>query len=142
MLLNKSRRDFHLDMLAVFSVVLQHNFVSLYKITKQNNGTTSAHLKHITHILLLYYPLINTQPKQKRTIRQAIRKPRLLPLNIFFAVLTELNNYLHLFLGLSDAEKILPHELKDILLHDIPDSWSKQSYLQRCYIEGKTYTET
>ena len=60
----------------------------------------------------------------------------------FAARLTEINNFLPIFLG-SDVTKDMTHEeLNDIILHAVPNSWVKKSYLQGWDFEMKTYKET
>ena len=80
--------------------------------------------------------------KQKLAMRPAMRKPRDLPLKKFAAQLTELNNYLLLFLGSVNAKKMDPEELNDILLRAVPNSWARQAYLQGWDFEGRTYKGT
>ena len=48
------------------------------------------------------------------------------------------NNYLPLFLGSSNAKKMDPEELNEILLHAVPNSWERQAYLQGWDLEGRT----
>ena len=72
----------------------------------------------------------------------AIKKTRAVPFKIFAARLAELNNYLLLFPGSDKSKNIDEAELNNILLHDLPNGWAKQSYLQGWYFESKTYKET
>ena len=106
----------------------------------QNSGTKNSHLKHIQEGLLVF--LINDLSKKQRVMRHAMRKPRYLPFNILSAWLTELNNYLQLFPWWSDVKNMPTEELNEILLHDFPNGWSKQYYLQGYYFKVKSYNET
>ena len=72
---------------------------------------------------------------------RTMRKPKDIAFKRFAARLTELNNYLLLFPGSSATKKIRPEELKDILLHAIPNVWAKQTYLQGWDFEMKSYKD-
>ena len=56
--------------------------------------------------------------------------------------LSEINNFNSLFHGL-DATKNMPsEELDEILLHAVPNGWSKKAYLQGWDFDMKTFRET
>ena len=95
------------------------------ELASQNNGMASYHLKHITDSLLGYIPPINALSKKKRTMHRAMRKPWYLTFKCFIARLTELNNCLPLFPRSSNANKMTPKELNEILLLATPNSWVK-----------------
>ena len=78
------------------------------ELTSHNSGMENSHLKHIQEGLLGYFFPINSLSKKKRVMRRAIRKPWNLPLRRFSAQLTEVNNYLPLFPGSSNNNKIPP----------------------------------
>ena len=111
------------------------------KLASQNTGTNNQHLK-FTHEGLLGVFQINSLFKQKRTMRCAMCKPREILFKLFSARLTELNNYLPLFLGLSASNKMHPEELNEILLHAVLNGWAKHAYLQSWYFEMKKYKAT
>ena len=75
-------------------------------------------------------------------MRRAMCKPREIIFKQFSARLTELNNYLTLFLGLSASNKMPPEELNEILLHAVPSGWAKYAYLQSWDFEIKRYKAT
>ena len=99
-------------------------------------------MKFIQEGLLGYFPPINALSKQKCAMGRVIRKPQYLPFKIFVARLTKINNYLPLFSGSSAAKKIPPKELNNIILHAVPNSWTKKAYLQGWDFEGKSFKET
>ena len=68
----------------------------------------NTYLKFIQKGLLGYFFPINALSKKKRTMRRAMCKPQDIPFKRFSAHITELNHYLPLFPGSSDAKKI-PH---------------------------------
>ena len=74
-------------------------------------------------------------------MRPAMRKPRDLPLKKFAAQLTELNNYLLLLPGSSNANNMDPEEINEILLRAVLNYWVRQAYIQVWYSEGRTYKE-
>ena len=78
-------------------VMLRGGALREFELSSQNNGTTNAHLKHIVEGLIRCFYPIKSIFKQKRAMCHAMCKPRDLPLNLFTAQLTELNNYLPLF---------------------------------------------
>ena len=61
---------------------------------------------------------------------RAMRKHRYLQLKIFAAQLMELKKYISLLPGSSNAKKIDPEDLNEIVLHSVPKSWARQAYLQ------------
>ena len=75
-------------------------------------------------------------------MRHAIQKPHTVPFKIFAARLTELNNYLPSFLGSDRSNNMDTSDINEILLHDDPNGWENQSYLQGWDFESKTYKET
>ena len=58
------------------------------------------------------------------------------------ARLTKLNNYLKLIPGSNENKKMYQAELRNIMLHIVPNGGSKHSDLQVWYFESKTYKET
>ena len=89
----------------------------------------NTHLKFIQEGLLSYFFTINALSKQKREMRRAMHKPQDIPFKCFSTRITELNNYLPLFLRYSTTKKIPPEELNEILLNAVPNGWAKQVYL-------------
>ena len=71
-------------------------------------------------------------------MRWAMRKTQQLPFKIFAAQLTELNNYLPLFPGSSNTNKMYTEEFNNILLHAVPNGWAKQSYTCSAKLCDKT----
>ena len=71
-----------------------------------------------------------------------MRKPRSMTFKCFAERLKEMNNFLPLFPGLDASKKMEMEELNNILLHAVPNGWSKQSYLQGWGLELKTCRET
>ena len=53
-----------------------------------------------------------------------------------------MNNFLPLFPRSDVSKKITQKELNEILLRAVPNEWKKQSYLNGCDFEVKTYKET
>ena len=53
----------------------------------------------------------------------------------------ELNNQLPLLPGSSAAKIMDPKELNKILLHDVPNSWTRKAYIQGWDLEGRSYKE-
>ena len=76
------------------------------ELASNNNGTTNTHLKQIQEDLLGYFFPINALSKQNRAIHRGMSKPRALPMKIFAARLTELNNYFPLFPGSDNSRKM------------------------------------
>ena len=71
-----------------------------------------------------------------------MRKNRDLLFKRFATRLTELNNYLPFFPGLSAAKVMDSKEPKEIILHAVPNSWVKQTYIQGWDFERIPYKET
>ena len=46
------------------------------------------------------------------------------------------------FAGSREAKKMASEDLNKVLLHTVPNSWEKQSYIHGCDFEGKTHKET
>ena len=59
-----------------------------------------------------------------------MRKPRSMTFKSFVVSLTEINNFLSLFLGLDASNKMEMEDLNENILHTVPNGWAKQSYLQ------------
>ena len=59
-----------------------------------------------------------------------IRKPHGLKVRCYVARLIDLNEYLPSFPGSSPTHKTDMTELNEILLNSVPNSWSKQAYVQ------------
>ena len=71
-----------------------------------------------------------------------MRKPRDIIFKIFTARLTEINNFLPIFPVLDATKNIPPKEINEILIYALPNSWSKQAYLQGWDFKMKTFRET
>ena len=71
-----------------------------------------------------------------------MRKPCDMPLKRFAAQLTEINNFLHILPSLDAKKNMTNEELKEILLHALPNGWENQSWLQVWNFEIKAYRET
>ena len=112
------------------------------KLSSQNTGTNSTHLKFIQEGLIGYFLPINALSNQKRAMCRSMRKPQDIPFRRFAARLRELNNYLPLFPIYSSAKKMLPEYLNKIILHAVPNVWEKQAYLQGWEFETKSYKDT
>ena len=56
-----------------------------------------------------------------------MRKPCDMPLKRFAAQLTEINNFLHILPSLDAKKNMTNEELKEILLHALPNGWENQS---------------
>ena len=112
------------------------------KIQAQYGGATNNHLKLIQEGLLEYLFPINVLPKQNSAMRRAMRKSWSMNFKRFAARLTEINNFLPLLPWSDASNKMEMEELNEILLHEVPNGWSKQSYLQGWDFELNTYRET
>ena len=108
----------------------------------QVGSMTNGHLKLIKEGLLRYFPPINALTKQECVMRHAMKKPRDVLFKRFSAQMKELNNYLPLFPVPSAAKKMDPEELNKILLHAVPNSWAKKSYIQGWDFEGSSYKDS
>ena len=75
-------------------------------------------------------------------MRPYLKKPSALPIQRLAARLTDLNNYLPLFLVFDAYKNMEEEKMNEILLHDVPNSWAKQSYLQGWYFGARGYRET
>ena len=75
-------------------------------------------------------------------MRRAMCKLCDAPFKRFAARLTELNNYLPLFIGSSVYKKITHKDLNKILLHSVLNGGGKQTYLQGWDFEMQTYKVT
>ena len=60
---------------------------------------------------------------------------------LYAARLVDLNFYLDLFPGENISDKICGMELNEILLNSMPNSWSKQAYVQVFYCEYITLNQ-
>ena len=112
------------------------------KLQSQYGGAANNHLKLIQEVLLEYFFRINALSKQKRAMRRAMRKPQIMAFKRFAARLTEINNFLPLFPGSDASKKMEMENLNEILLHAVPNGWTKQSYLQGWVFDLKNYRET
>ena len=63
-------------------------------------------------------------------MRHGTEKPRALTVRRYAARLIDINEYLTSFPGATLNDKIGVNELKEILQNIIPNSWSRQAYLQ------------
>ena len=68
--------------------------------------------------------------KQNRAMHRGMRKPHGLKVRCYMAHLIGLNEYLPSFPGSKPTHKICMTELNEILLKSMPNSWSKQAYVQ------------
>ena len=68
--------------------------------------------------------------KQKRVMRRRMSKPHGLKVGYYVDHLIELNEYLHSFPSSTPTHKIGMTELNMSLLNSMPNSWSKQAYVQ------------
>ena len=59
-----------------------------------------------------------------------MKKKRSLKIRLYAARLIGLNDYLASFPGATMADKIGMAELNEIILNSMPNSWSKQEYVQ------------
>ena len=62
-------------------------------------------------------------------MRRATRKHQSMTLKRFGARLTEINNFLPIFPGSDASNKMEAGELNNIILHKVPNVWTKKSYL-------------
>ena len=97
------------------------------------------YLNHIKKGLLEYFPPINEHSKQKGVMRREMCKPHDMIFKSFTAELKEIINFLPLFHGSYATNNIPPEEINEILLHAVPNGWSKQDYLQGWDFEMKTF---
>ena len=72
-------------------------------------------------------------------MRCGIKKTSILTLRHYVACLIDLNEYLASFPGATLTDKFCVTELDEILLNSMPNSWSKQAYLQDFYCESITF---
>ena len=70
---------------------------------------------------------INVLTKQKRAMWRAMHKPKYLPMKIFSAQLTKLNNYLLLLTSSSASKKMASEERTKIILHAVTNVWAKKT---------------
>ena len=63
-------------------------------------------------------------------MRRGMKKPHALKVRLYLDCLIELSKYLHSFPGSALTHKIGMAELSEILLISMPNSWSKQAYVQ------------
>ena len=114
----------------------------LDKLSSQNSGTNNTHPKFIQEGFLRYPPPISDLPKQKRAMRCAMHKHRDISFKRFDALLIELNNYLPILPVSSATKEMPPEDLNKTLLHDVPNGWEKQAYIQRRDFDMKSYKAT
>ena len=81
------------------------------KLSSQNTGTNSTHLKFIQEGLLGYSFPINALSNQKHVMRRDMCKPWDIPFKRFSDLLMELTNYLIIFPESSAFKKMPPEEL-------------------------------
>ena len=81
------------------------------KLQSHYGGPTNNHLNLIQEVLLEYFFPINSLSNQKRAIRRAMRKTRIIKFKCFAARLTEMKNLLPLFPGLDVTKKITHEDL-------------------------------
>ena len=101
----------------------------------------SAEILNVDYIirgLAQYFPPVNSLSKQKRAMRRGMKKMRSLTVSRYAARLIDLNEYLASFPWVNLTDKIGVTELNEILLKSIPNSWSKQAYLQGFDFESVT----
>ena len=68
--------------------------------------------------------------KEEAMISHAIWKPRVVPLNILYPRLIELNNYLPVCPGLDQTKNMYEAKINKIPLRAVPNGWGNQSYLE------------
>ena len=73
---------------------------------------------------------VNALSKKKRAMYRRMRKPHGLKVRLYMTCLIDLSGYLPSFPGSTPTHKIGMTELNEILLNSMPNSWSKQAYVQ------------
>ena len=76
--------------------------------------------------------------KKKRAIHRGMRKAHGLKIIHYVARLVDLKEHLDVFPGAKISENIYAAELDEHLLNSMPNSLSKQAYLQGFYFESIT----
>ena len=74
--------------------------------------------------------LVNSLSKQNRAMRRCMKKPHSLKLRQYDVCLFDLNEYLDSFPGATMSDNMGVTELNEILSNSMPNSWSKQAYVQ------------
>ena len=72
-------------------------------------------------------------------MRRGMKKPRALTVICYAARLIDINEYLASFPRATLNDKISVMELKKILLNSMPNSWSRQAYIQGFDCESITF---
>ena len=75
-------------------------------------------------------PPVNSLFKKKRAMRRFLKNPHILKVGRYDVCLIDLNEYLALFPGATMSDNIGVTELNNILSNSMPNSWSKQAYVQ------------
>ena len=73
---------------------------------------------------------MNSLSKHKRTMRRGIKKKCNVTVRRYVARLIDLNEYLASLPGVTLTDKIDVTDLNEILLNSMPNSCSKQAYVQ------------
>ena len=101
-------------------------FDSLYS---EMESTTPITMEYFIKGLYLYSPPVNYQSKRKRAMRRGMRKLRGLKVRHYADFLIDLNEYLTSLPGDTLSGKIEVTELSKMLSDNMPNSWSKQVYV-------------
>ena len=72
-------------------------------------------------------------------MRRIMRNPHGLKVRCYAAHLIDLNEYLALFPGVNLTDKIGMTDLNGVLLNIMPNSWIKQSCVQKFYYKSITF---
>ena len=103
-------------------------------------GTTeSLNVEYIIKGLELYFPPVNSFSKQKRVTRRRMKKPRSLKVRQYMARLIDLNEYLDLLPEAIFSDKIGVTESEKYIFNRMPDSWSKNAYVQGFDCESTSF---
>ena len=94
------------------------------------NTETPLDVDHLVKVLVWHFYPVNSLSKKKRVMRRCMKNPHRLKVRRYAAGLIYLNEYLISFPGATMADKKVVTELNDILLNRMPNSWSKQAYVQ------------
>ena len=92
-------------------------------------SSMNQHLNKVIMCVGKYFDLVNAISK-KITLCAIQYKKFHLKIRLYTVYLSELNEYLYVFLGWYDSTKMVRSELNNILFHSMPNVWSKQAYLR------------
>ena len=91
--------------------------------------------------LYAYFFPVSSILKQKRTMRHGMMNPRGLKVRRYTFHVVGLKGCLTLFPGLKLSYNIYVKEMNKTLFNIMPNSWSKQAYLQVFYCESITFNK-